>query len=151
MSSVLWSFLATLWDMRPLLTPEESTHSVGITWTDASRPDKAGQTARNANLCKIGEIHRRLCNQKHWFYFWFSLLQFEIWEPIVVMICYIFYEYYIIVNTVTYFNSLLFWMIAQNVRENVTNPRSTIALDKRVFSIWLCYQLLKHSKLKKIY
>ena len=32
-----------------------------------------------------------------------------------------FYEYYYSKHS-TYFKSLLFWMIAQNVRENVTNP-----------------------------
>ena len=90
----------------------------------ASRPD-TGRAARQSGMCPCeqnGEIHRTICNQKHCL---FCSIEYEIWAPIVVLICCIFMNT-IIVNTSTYFNSLLFWMIAQNVKENVTSPWSVI-------------------------
>ena len=84
----------------------------------ASRPD-TGRAARQSGMCPCeqnGEIHRTICNQKHCL---FCSIEYEIWAPIVVLICCIFMNT-IIVNTSTYFNSLLFWMIAQNVKVNVT-------------------------------
>ena len=114
----------------PLLTPEESQHSIGITWTDASRPD----IQECEPLQKWWNSQKTL--QSKTLFFWFSLLQFEIWVPIVVLICYIFMNT-IIVNTDTYFNSLLFWMIAQNVRENVSNPIGQKSIIMRI-----CYWLL---------
>ena len=119
---IIWIILLPVWDVRYELIWRVQ-HSIGITWTGPH--DQTGRAARQSGMCPCeqnGEIHRTICNQKHCL---FCSIEYEIWAPIVVLICCIFMNT-IIVNTSTYFNSLLFWMIAQNVKENVTGPWSPI-------------------------
>ena len=126
----MWTFLLCMmihfspaWDMIWESRSHEESN-IPLALLGQGPHDQTGRVARQSGMwtpAKWWDSKNNLQSKT------LSLLQYEIWVLIVLLICCILWILLsFIVNTSTYFNSLLFWMIAQNVKENVTCPCSLI-------------------------